>query len=218
VGHVDLGALRHVQPIDRQFGFSRGWPVHRYYIEAFLKRHNKDIRGRVLEVKDPSYTRRFGGSEVTRADVIDIVETNPMATIIADLTDQTALPAAAFDCVILTQTLHLIYDIQAAIQSVHRALRPGGVLLLTVPGITKVDSGCPQFWSFTTSSARRVVEEFFLPDLVEVQSHGNKLAAIGFLEGLAVSEFLPEELDAQDVEFPICITVRAVKPAVGTTE
>ena len=47
--------------LSRDFGFDRGTPIDRYYIESFLSTHASDIRGHVLEVADNTYTRRFGG-------------------------------------------------------------------------------------------------------------------------------------------------------------
>src|SRR6185312_2075371 len=64
-GRVRFGDLRRTTPIASDFGYARGGPVDRYYIEGFLARHADDIRGRVLEVGDASYTHRFGGSRVT---------------------------------------------------------------------------------------------------------------------------------------------------------
>jgi hypothetical protein len=52
-------------PVSRNFGYDRGLPVDRYYIEGFLDRHKSDVRGHVLEVGDDSYTRRYGGDRVT---------------------------------------------------------------------------------------------------------------------------------------------------------
>jgi ubiquinone/menaquinone biosynthesis C-methylase UbiE len=66
---------------------------------------------------------------------------NPQATFVGDLSHAPQLPDAAFDCVVLTQTLHLIYDFKGAIATCYRILKPGGALLLTVPGITHIDQG-----------------------------------------------------------------------------
>ena len=44
--------------------------IERHYIEAFLEQHASDIQGRVLEMGDPTYTVKFGGSRVTQADVL----------------------------------------------------------------------------------------------------------------------------------------------------
>src|ERR1700676_3198928 len=121
-----LGALRRTSPLSNNWGFERGTPVDRYYIESFLAEYRQDIVGRVLEVKDPGYTRQYG-TAVTQSDVLDIDSSNKEATLIADLSAADRLPQSAFDCFILTQTLQLIYDTRAAIDNARRLLRPGGV-------------------------------------------------------------------------------------------
>jgi len=215
VGRVRLGSLGRVDPVNRSFGYGRGRPVDRYYIEAFLERHAGDIRGHVLEVKDAGYTRRFGGERVTRADVVDVDAGNPVATIVADLTHGDGIPSDSFDCVVLTQTLHLIYDVRAAIATLYRILKPDGVALVTLPGISQVDRPISEtwYWSFTEASARRTFGDVFPGDSVAVETHGNVLAAVAFLHGLAAEELSPEKLDVHDPAYPVTIAVRAVKPA-----
>ena len=104
-GTVDFGQLRRLTPISREFGYDRGLPIDRYYIEQFLSTNASDIRGRVLEMGDDSYTRKFGADRVQQADVLHVVEGNPRATIVADLTCADHVPSDIFDCIILTQTL-----------------------------------------------------------------------------------------------------------------
>jgi SAM-dependent methyltransferase len=215
VGEAHFGDLRRLRPIGRNFGFERGRPVDRYYIENFLARQAEDIRGRVLEIANASYTRRYGGSRVEISDVLDVAEDNPQATILADLTHADHVPPDAFDCVILTQTLHLIYDVRPAIRTLHRILKPGGVLLATFPGISQIGCrGCSDHWcwSFTQLSARRLFEEAFPAQNVELEAYGNVLAAISFLHGLVVEELRQEELDYHDPDYEVLITLRAVKP------
>jgi len=210
---VSLGDLRRVTPLSREFGFDRGAPVDRRYIEGFLTRHAGDIRGRVLEVKDAAYTRRFGGARVEVSDVLDVDPTNRDATLIDDLTTGERLPSDAFDCIVLTQTLHLIFDVHAAARTLHRVLKPGGVLLLTVPGITQIPRAEASYWywSFSSLAADRLFRGTFVEGTVDVASHGNVLAATAFLYGLAERELRDEELDANDPDYPVTITVRAVK-------
>lgn len=214
VGRVQFGDLRRVTPISREFGYDRGLPIDRHYIENFLAEHAPDIRGRVLEIGDDSYTKRFGGERVTVRDVLHVVAGNPGATIVADLTDADHIPSNTFDCIILTQTLHLIYDVRAAIRTLHRILKPGGVLLATVPGITQtsVDEWEESwYWSFTHRSIRRLFAEWFPAENLSVEARGNVLAAIAFLHGLSTEELLPSELDYHDPQYQFLITVRAVK-------
>jgi hypothetical protein len=211
---------RRIDPVSREWGFDRGLPVDRFYIERFLSSHRDDVKGRVLEVGDNSYTVRFGGDRVTRSDVLHVVAGNEQATIIADLTDATHVPGAAFDCLILTQTLQLIFDLPAALRTIVRILKPGGVLLATVPGLTRTSqTEWPEswFWRLTPASARRLAESVFPAENVQVQGHGNVLAACAFLYGLAMEELTVAELSHQDPDYDVIITLRAVKPAAGAS-
>jgi glycosyltransferase involved in cell wall biosynthesis len=215
VGFVNFGSLRRIIPISREFGYDRGLPIDRYYIENFLACHADDIRGRVLEIADATYTRRFGGDFVTTSDVLNIAEGNPDATIVGDLTCADHIPSDTFDCVILTQTLHLIYDVPAALRTTYRILKPGGVIIATFPGISQIvkDDWSEEWcWGFTTMSAQRLFEEVFPVENFKVESHGNVLAATAFLQGLAAEELRQEELENCDHQYEVLITVRAVRP------
>jgi SAM-dependent methyltransferase len=219
VGWVRFGSLRRVTPVSREFGYDRGLPIDRYYIERFLAAHASDIRGNVLEIADDAYTRRFGGDRVSRSDVLHVVEGHPNATIVGDLTCADHIPSASFDCVILTQTLQLIYDVAAALRTVRRILKPGGAVLATAPGISPISRydmerwGC--FWAFTSRSTRRLFQEVFPATAISIETHGNVLTASAFLYGLAAEELQQRELDACDPDYELIITVRAVRPTGG---
>ena len=213
VGSLRLGSLRRVTPVSRSYGFDRGTPVDRYYIDRFLTRHARDVRGSVLEVGDDAYTRRYGGDHVEAVDVLHVEEGNPQATIVADLADAPEIPSERFDCVICTQTLLLIYDVPAAIRTLHRILRPGGVVLATVPGVSRIcreeADAWGDFWRFTSMSAQRLFEEAFGEGAVEVEPYGNVLAAVGMLHGMAAEELGAAKLDARDRDYEVLIGVRA---------
>jgi SAM-dependent methyltransferase len=210
---VRLGSLRRTAPVSDRWGFDRGLPVDRYYIERFLERHRGDIRGACLEVGTDRYTRLFDAG-VTSVDVLDVDSSNGHATIVADLADARGVEADRFDCILLTQTLQYIYDAASAIRETHRLLRPGGVLLATVPAVSKVDAHAGvagDHWRFTYASCSRLFGDAFGLEHVTVKAHGNVLAAIAFLEGLAREDLSDRELDVEDELFPVLITVRAVK-------
>jgi SAM-dependent methyltransferase/uncharacterized coiled-coil protein SlyX len=223
VGQADFGSLRRLNPISFRFGYDRGRPVDRYYIENFLAYHADDIKGRVLEVGDDSYTRQFGGGRVEISDVLHVTEGNPRATIVADLTRADHVPSDAFDCIIFTQTLQFIYDVRLAIQTLRRILRPGGVLLATVPSIGRMldpsqdEWDTQYYWAFTPASVRSLFEESFPATNVEVEAHGNVLAAISFLHGLAAEELREQELKSRTPGYEVIVTVRAVKPGAALT-
>ncbi|MGH3132204.1 MAG: methyltransferase domain-containing protein [Gaiellaceae bacterium] len=209
-----LGDLRRTTPIDPNWGFERGTPIDRVYVERFVGAHATDIRGRVLEIAAPDYTSRFGRG-VEKVDVLMATEGNPEATIVGDLTDAPHIPDDTFDCAIVTQTLQFVYDVRAAFATLHRILAPGGVLLVTVPGLTKIsppeDEVFGEWWHFTSRSARRLAEEAFGEGNADVRSYGNVLSATAFLYGLAAADLSAEELDAHDRLYEVTIGLRAVK-------
>jgi GT2 family glycosyltransferase/SAM-dependent methyltransferase len=211
---VDFGPLETATPISLNFGWDRGTPIDRYYIEGFLAERTADIRGRVLEIADDAYSQRYGGSKITKQDVLHLDVNHPNASLVGDLTQPDVLPDGVFDCILLTQTLQLIFDLEQAVRRLHAALRPGGVLLLTVPGISQIDRGqwgdrwC---WAFTAVSIRKLFEPHFAPEL-EIKTHGNVFAATAFLQGAALEEVDRAKLDIYDPAYPVIITLRARKP------
>ena len=214
VGRVRFGNLRRTTPISCFFGYDRGRPIDRYYIEKFLGRNAGDIRGHVLEIGDDLYTRRFGGEKVRKKNVLQLFGSHSNASFVGDLTEGIKASPASFDCVIATQTLQFIFDLRTALAELHRILKPGGVLLATVPGsISPIDQGewgrlwC---WGFTERSLQMLFSEYDSFQ-VSVKTHGNVLAAVAFLEGLSVKELKTEELDHHDPAYPVLISIRAVK-------
>jgi hypothetical protein len=214
---LDLGDLRRLTPIDSHFGGGRGKPVDRHYIERFLEAHAGDIGGRVLEVGDDTYTCRYGGDRVEAHDIVHFDDTNPLATVVANLADAHEVPSDRYDCFVCTQTLHLIYPVQAAVATSYRILKPGGVLLATVPGISQISpydrDRWGEYWRFTSQSLRRLLAEVFPPENVSVVAYGNVLASTAFLQGLAVEDLRRDELEHHDQRYEMLIAGRAVKPA-----
>jgi SAM-dependent methyltransferase len=207
-----LGTLRRTTPLSDHWGYDRGTPIDRHYIERFLEAHRQDIHGHVLEVKDSTYTDRYG-QNVARKDVLDIDAANPHATVVADLAAADSIKADSFDCFILTQTLQFVSDLHASVAHIHRILRPGGVLLCTVPGISRVERAyaSKDYWRFTPAACSLLFDGEFGAQQVSVHGYGNVLAAIAFLTGLASEELSQRELATQGEDFPVMIATRAVK-------
>jgi hypothetical protein len=217
VGWVRFGNFRRLQPISRVFGFDRGLCIDRYYIEHFLSKCALDVQGHILEVGDDLYTRRFGEHRIMKSDVLHAVEGNSVATLVADLANADHIPSKTFDCIICTQTLQVIYDVRSAIKTLHRILKPAGILLATVPGISQISrydmDRWGDYWRFTDLSVRRLFDDIFGKDSATIEAHGNVLAACAFLHGLAARELKKEELEYHDPDYQVLITVRAVKPS-----
>jgi peptidoglycan/xylan/chitin deacetylase (PgdA/CDA1 family)/SAM-dependent methyltransferase len=216
---VEWGDLRRPMPLAEAPGVDRGLPIERHYVERFLERHQTDIRDRVLEVRDSTYTRSYGGGRVVRGDVVDIDSEGSLVTITAGQADCASLDNQ-FDCFIMVQALHMIYDVKSAIDSACRVLKPGGVLLCTIPCVSRMSrdaEGAAQddYWRMTPAAARELFAEVFPIDAFEVTSAGNVMACAVLLRGLAAHELSPADLAATDPWFPLLCCVRAVKPAAA---
>jgi SAM-dependent methyltransferase len=214
VGSVAFGDFDRTSPFSTEFGYDRGGPVDRYYIENFLQKESGSIRGRVMEIGDNAYTMQFGGEKVTKSDILHVNDTNPQATLIGDISHAPQISDNTFECIVLTQTLHLIYDFKGALETCHRILKPGGTLLLTVPGITPIDHGEWKetwYWSFTDKAMLRLMKEAFVQGQVEVNTFGNVFVATAFLYGMGLPEVPKEKLNNHDQHFQVIITVKAIK-------
>jgi SAM-dependent methyltransferase len=212
VRHPRWGNLQRQRPFSSNYGFDRGTPLDRYYIEAFLAEHAADIRGHVLEIREDAYTRRFGGQRVTRSDVLDINPVNRAATMVGDLQDPTALPASRFDAVILTQTLQYVTDAPQVLRHVWASLRPQGVLLMSVPVLTPLDPVAESdLQRFTPEGFARLTRSTLPEADLEVLGHGNLLAAAALLYGIAHEELSRDAPGPDDPRFPVVVTARAAK-------
>ena len=210
---VRFGTLRHTTPLSSKWGKDRGTPLDRFYIEQFLQQNRQVIRGRVLEVGDRKYTDQFD-SGVETCDVLDNNPANAKATFRIDLERAEALPSEQFDCLVLTQVLQFVYNLRSCIANLHRSLRPGGVLLATVPCVSRIDPSYgmeKDYWRFTRSVCRTLFGEAFGADSVNVRAYGNVLVSIAFLAGVATEELSSQELEAHEDTFQFLIAVKAVK-------
>jgi SAM-dependent methyltransferase len=213
----DWSVLRRLQPYREEFGRRRGQCIDRFYIEKFLWQNRDFIRGSVAEFGDSEYTVHFGSSRVERAEVVDVNEQNDRRTLTLDLVEPEYAPEGLFDCIIATQVLMQVRDYGSAIRSLHKMLKEGGVVLATVPGISRVVSGSliagagDDWWRFTGRSAADAFGSVFESERVQVETFGNVLTATAFLHGLVAEELTQHELEYHDPDFEVLVAIRATK-------
>lgn len=201
--------VRSLQPLSRKFGFDRGTPIDRFWIEAYLHENKQNIKGNVLEIGDRRYTTLFGKG-VTNSDVLDITK-HAETTIVADLTDASIIKENTYDCIILTHVLGIIPNYQKAIEECYRILKKDGVLLVTVACFSPVQDHSQSLWRFTPIGLEYVVGNIFGKSNTNVKSYGNVLAGQCFWVGMSQEELSQEELSYSDPEYPCIATCRAVK-------
>jgi SAM-dependent methyltransferase len=215
VRRVRWGNLRRIEPVSRTFGFERGTPIDRHYLERFLHEEAAVIRGVVGEISEARYTEAFGGDRVERVEVIDVDATNPRATVIADLTQPGGLATATFDCLLVIQTLQYTHPLGVAVRTCLDALRPGGTLLLALPGLAPHDTHVPiegDYWRFLPAGVEALLREVAPEARATVRGYGNLVAATAALHGLAAEELTARELAHRDPGFPVLVCARVDVP------
>jgi SAM-dependent methyltransferase len=143
--------------------------------------------------------------------VADVDSSNENASLIADFNERGSLPADSFDCIILTQVLQYTNPWDA-LMNLWQSLKPGGVLLLTVPSLSRLDPVDAEIdsWRWTPAGMKRLLDP--LPtDSISVVGFGNLLTCQGFMLGLAQEELDKPELDHVDERFPLLVCAKATK-------
>lgn len=214
LGSIDLGDLRRLTPIDPGFGGGRGTLIDRRYIERFIADHAHALRGDAAEFADTRYLDRFGGDRLRTRTVLSGEPVAGAVTI--DLASAEG-PEAAFDCVVCTQVLQYVFDLRAAVDALHRMLRPGGVVIASVPTVSRCSryerERFGEWWRMTSAGLARLFGERFGPGNVAAVGSGNILSAIAFLAGLAAEDLRDAELDHHDPDHEVVALVRATKGA-----
>ena len=204
------GNLRRVTPISTSYGFDRGTPLDRYYLDGFLRGNQPVIAGRVLEVQVPAYTKRFGRG-VQESHSVDI---NPRfgATYTCDLADAPQIPSDYYDCLLLPNTLQHLEALRPALRTTLRVTKPGGTILASAAGFLPLIPDGGDFWRLSAQGWHRLLAEEWPGCEIVVRSHGNCVAAIAAMHGLAHEELTAEELDVEDQRYPVLVTIRCRKP------
>lgn len=214
--HVDASFITNlapIEPLNRKFGFSRGTPVDRFYMESWLENNKELIRGDVLEIAEDTYTKRFGGSDVISH--ILHVSLEQEGFIKGNLETGEGITEDSMDCIILTQTIPFIYGCDKVIANLYKMLRRGGNALITTGGISQISrydmDRWGHFWSLTTASLKRLIEESAFGENYEITVYGNVKAACALLYGLAAEELKTEELEYVDEDYPVSLCVIVTK-------
>ncbi len=200
-----------LMPISNKFGYDRGTPIDRFYIEQFMEANKDKVHGACLEVHDDAYIKRYGANRVTKGDVVDIDTSNKLANIYTDLSKADVIADNTYDTLIITQTLGLIPEHEKAVGHLFRMLKPGGTLLLTVSAMGPYITNGHSFWRYTVRSIPYLLEKYFPKENIKVEAFGNVLTGQGFWVGMAAEEFTKEQLDSKDERYPVIISAVATK-------
>lgn len=205
---------KNTAPISHLFGCDRGTPIDRYYIDKFLSENKSKITGVCCEIAEDTYCKNYG-HDIARQEILHYDNTNNAATIVGDLTKHETLPTDTLDCFVCTQTFNFIYDVKSAFLGAYQMIKPGGVILATVAGLSQISRydmvRWGDYWRFTDISLKKMAEEAGFTN-VQVKIYGNALAATAFVQGVSVEDLREVKLlDAHDDDYQVTLGLIANK-------
>jgi SAM-dependent methyltransferase len=208
IGFYRLLHARKLIPICSNFGWSRGTPVGRYYVDRYVSEHAAQLGGSVLEFGDKRYSDCFGSP--VKHHVIDVVP-GPAVDFVCDIHDVSALPQRYFDVIVCTQVLEHVARPVNALRQMAKLLKPGGALICTVPLLSQVHYVPTDFQRFTADGLRLALEDagFIVSDL---RNAGNAAVSIGSLLGMVAEDFSQQELAETDGIYPFNVLAFARLP------
>jgi hypothetical protein len=202
-------------PLSRKFGYERGTPIDRIYIDEHLKKNSKLFKGECLEIGFPEFLLKF---KVPKKDItiLGINKTrNKFNFLNCDLTNTESLPDRKFDLFVCTQTYNFISNYSLAVQNSARLINRDGTLLGTVSGLSTLSQYDNDRWGdyyrFSSRAIEEVLRNYF--NEVEVTSYGNLYSTIHFLAGYSYEDLESKILVMErDDLYPMIIGFKASKP------
>ncbi len=212
--NIRVLSLMNLLPVSKTYGADRGGSIVRYYIDDYLSENQQAIKGDILEIGDDHYTKRF----MKTGDKSFVMKFAPTVQdsdycFSGNLINGDGFNDRKFDCIIMTQVLNFVENIEKTPEIVINALKPGGCALITVSGITPIcradmeDYG--QYWCFTDRSIKNMFERSDVE--CSVITYGNLKSSCLFLAGMGCDDISREELDYRDVDYQLVIAVKIMK-------
>lgn len=128
---------------------------------------------------------RHGGMKnlVGQGVTVETLDIDPSAgtTYVADIcAAENGLPSDRFDVVVCTEVLEHTLDPFAAVATLRRILKPGGVLCLSTPFNFRIHGPLPDCWRFSEHGLRALLKNFTIDELVPLETPGRPLMPIQY--------------------------------------
>ncbi len=148
--------------------------ITRPRLEAFLKKYATDAKTLDIGSGNKPYVAMF-----PNAVTVDTKERPGIPLdYVADAHDLSALPATAFDVVLLTEVLEHLHTPEKAIAEIRRVLKPGGLLLLTTRFVYPLHETPVDYFRYTPYGLRHLLRDF---DVVELAAETNTIETLAVL-------------------------------------
>jgi SAM-dependent methyltransferase len=161
-------------------------PMHYSQYRVTLPLARKFIRGRLLDAGcgDLPYREQLR-EQVTRYDTLDVADRAGELTYVGDIQRMGEVPGDTYDSVICLEVLEHVPDPFGAARELHRVLAPGGVLVASVPHLSRLHDEPHDYYRYTRHGLRHLLEQAGF-EIVEMQARGGLFSFFGHQVSTAV--------------------------------
>ncbi len=207
-GSLDWGDLRRIAPICNSFGFTRGTPIDRYYLDRFIGEIRFQVTGKVLEVGGVVQNRElYQFDRVTEYQTLDIAARSGV-TLVGDVHDAAIIEPESLDAVVLFNVLEHCHNPWMVVQNIYHWLKMEGKCFCMVPNAQRLHNFPQDYWRPLPDGIRQLFQNFSQQNL---SVYGNPLTVVASFLGIAAEELSPQELDDFHPDYPVATCAIAMK-------
>jgi SAM-dependent methyltransferase len=208
VDTLDWGDFKRQFPICHKFGFTRGTPVDRYYLNQFVNKIREQVVGSVLEIGGVQLNKEiYQFSYATEYQTLDLVFT-PGVTVVGDVHDSTIIVPESLDTILLFNVLEHCHNPWVVVQNIYSWLRVGGKCFCMVPSAQRLHSIPKDYWRPLPDGMKQLFQGFSEYNL---HIYGNPLTVLASFMGVAAEELSPQDLDSFHPDYPVSTCITAMK-------
>ena len=198
--------------VANDFGFNRGSPVDRFYIDKFFAKNSQIVTGKCLEFGDTSYIVKYG-KLVSKKVTFNYCDVSSMAgdELMGDISNIDSLPSGLFDCILCVNVLNFIYDTPSALLGLKKLLNSSGRIILTVAGpsahISRYDMDrWGDYWRMTDKALMNLVQDAGF-HVEKSETFGNPYSCSAQLNGLSVEDLIEEKIIPTHPDYQLLVAL-----------
>ncbi len=192
---------RNILPVGTDFGWSRGTPIGRFYVNNFVAEKAQGLGGVILEFGEARYRDYF--KDVEQYKVVDVVA-GPNVDFVCDIHDVSSMPQTFFDVIVCTQVLEHVERPEYALRELRKLLKKDGRLICTVPFLAHIHYVPTDYYRFSIDAITSALSRAGF-EVLDARNSGNALVTIGSLLGFSAQDFSSSEMAVVDNLYPFNI-------------
>lgn len=122
--------------------------------------------------------RKYLKDVVAVYHTLDLYPRSSEVTYVGDIQNMSMIPAASYDCALCLEVLEHVPCPFQAIHEIYRILKPGGILLLSVPCLSRIHSPPHDYFRFTAYGLHTILTKGSF-NIIEIIPRGGIFSFLG---------------------------------------